>query len=182
AGDARDRPRQQHRLSEPRITPSMCSRGRVLAEPRLSPDGTRIAFLANQAARGQIVVVAATGGPERVVTADPPVTPAAAYGGGAFDWAPDGRALVYASTDGGLYLIDADGGLPRRLVEHGPAAAPAFGPDGTRVAYTVDAHEVAVASTIPGGPWPVRLSAGADFCFDPVWSPGSTHVAWHEWD
>jgi dipeptidyl aminopeptidase/acylaminoacyl peptidase len=160
----------------------MCARGRVLAEPRLSAGGTQLAFLANQATRGQLVRVPAAGGPELVVTADPPVTPAAAYGGGAFDWTPDGGALVYASTDGGLYLVAADGGAPRRLVEHGPAAAPAVSPDGTRVAYTVDAHHVAVASTADDGPWPVRLSTGADFCFDPAWSPDSTHVAWHEWD
>lgn len=160
----------------------MCARGRVLAEPRLAPDGSRVAFLANQAARGQLVVMPASGGAELVVTADPPVTPAAAYGGGAFDWSPDGNALVYASTDGSLYIIDARGGPPRRLVEHGPVAAPAVSPDGTRVAYVVDAHDVAVASLAADGPWPQRVSTGADFCFDPVWSPDSTHVAWHEWD
>jgi dipeptidyl aminopeptidase/acylaminoacyl peptidase len=124
----------------------------------------------------------ATGGAELVVTADPPVTPAAAYGGGAFDWTPDGNALVYASTDGGLYIIDARGGPARRLVEHGPVAAPAVSPDGTRVAYVVDARDVAIASIAADGPWPQRVSSGADFCFDPVWSPDSTHLAWHEWD
>src|SRR5437867_3787359 len=85
-GDARGRSRQRHRLTHPRITAAMCARGRVLAEPRLAPDGSRVAFLANQATRGQLVVVPADGGAELVVTADPPVTPAAAYGGGAFDW------------------------------------------------------------------------------------------------
>lgn len=160
----------------------MCARGRVVAEPRLAPDGSRIAFLANQAARGQLVVMPATGGAEVVVTADPPVTPAAAYGGGAFDWTPDGNGFVYASTDGGLYLVDAQGGPPRRLVEHGPVAAPAVAPDGTRVAYVVDAHDVGVASVAADGPWPQRVSTGADFCFDPVWSPDSTHIAWQEWD
>jgi Tol biopolymer transport system component len=37
----------------------MCAYGRVLAEPRLSPDGERIAFVTNAAARGQVVVVPA---------------------------------------------------------------------------------------------------------------------------
>jgi dipeptidyl aminopeptidase/acylaminoacyl peptidase len=160
----------------------MCARGRVLAEPRLGPDGSRVAFLSNQGVRGQIVVMPAAGGAELVVTADPPVAPAAAYGGGAFDWTPDGTAVVYASTDGGLYIIAAQGGPPRRLVEHGPVAAPAVSPDGTRVAFVVDAHDVAVASIAADGPWPQRASTGADFCFDPVWSPDSTRIAWHEWD
>ena len=48
---------------------------RALAEPRLAPDGRRVAFLANQAARGPVVVVPAPGGPELVVTAAPPVPP-----------------------------------------------------------------------------------------------------------
>jgi dipeptidyl aminopeptidase/acylaminoacyl peptidase len=160
----------------------MCARGRALAEPRLSPDGTQVAFLANQAARGQLVIVPANGGAELVVTADPAVTPAAAYGGGAFDWTPDGRSLVYASTDGSLYLIDASGGPVRRIVEHGPVAAPAVAPDGRRVAYLVDSHHVAIASLDTDGPWADRISASADFCFDPAWSPDSAHVAWHEWD
>ena len=82
----------------------MCAYGRVLAEPRLSPDGERIAFVTNVAARGQVVVMPAKGGPEVVVTSDPPPRPVAAYGGGAFDWTPDGEALVYAAVDGGLWV------------------------------------------------------------------------------
>jgi dipeptidyl aminopeptidase/acylaminoacyl peptidase len=61
------------------------------------------------------------------------------------------------------------------------AAAPAVSPDGRWVAYTVDQHHVAMTA-IDGSVWPVRLSGGADFCFDPAWSPDSSTVAWHEWD
>ena len=39
----------------------MCARGRTLAEPWLSPDGSRVAFLANSGRRGQLVVVPVTG-------------------------------------------------------------------------------------------------------------------------
>ena len=49
-------------------------------------------------------------------------------------------------------------------------AGPAVSPDGSRVAYMVDGRDVAIASLVEGGPWPVRLSAGADFCFDRSWS------------
>ena len=166
----------------PRISAAMVARGRTLAEPRLSPDGGRLAFLATAGGRAAVVVVDLAGGPELTVTSDPPPTPSRAYGGGAFDWTPDGAALVYAAVDGGLWLQAAAGGPPRRLVEHGPCAAPAVSPDATRVAYVVDTHHVAVAPLAEGGGWPVLLSRGNDFALDPAWSPDGTTVAWHEWD
>jgi dipeptidyl aminopeptidase/acylaminoacyl peptidase len=162
----------------------MCAYGRVLAEPRLSPDGERIAFVTNAAARGQVVVVPAKGGPEVVVTSDPPPRPVASYGGGAFDWTPDGEALVYAAVDGGLWVTSVDGGLARQIATKqasGGCAAPSISPDGTRVAFVVNQQHIAVAP-LDGSAWPTLLSSAADFCFDPSWSPDSARVAWHEWD
>jgi dipeptidyl aminopeptidase/acylaminoacyl peptidase len=162
----------------------MCAYGRTLAEPRLSPDGTRVAFLVNVGGRGQLAIVDSRGGPELVVTSDPAPRPAAAYGGGAFDWTPDGDGLVYAASDGGLWFVPAIGGLPRSIVPKQPdgaIAAPAVSPDGTRVAFVVDQHHVGVAP-LDGRGWPIRLSTTADFCFDPAWSPTSDRVVWHEWD
>ena len=161
-----------------------------MAEPRLAPDGERVAFVATSAGRSRLVVVelASTspgdvaGGPELVVTSEPPPRAARAFSGGTFDWLPDGSGLVYAAVDGGLWVQPLGGLPPRRVVEHGPVAAPAVAPDGARVAYVVDDHHVAVASLDGDGPWPLRLSGTADFCLDPVWSPDGRHVAWHEWD
>lgn len=164
----------------------MCAGGRTVAEPRLSPNGDRVAFVATSGGRGQLVVVALDaelhGGPELVVTSSPLPCTSRPYGGGTFDWLPDGTGLVYAAVDGGLWLQPATGLAPRRVVEHGPAAAPAVAPDGSRVAYVVDTHHVAVASLAADGGWPVRLSTTADFCLDPTWSPDGVWVAWHEWD
>jgi dipeptidyl aminopeptidase/acylaminoacyl peptidase len=161
----------------------MAAEGRTLAEPRLSPDGTRIAFLATAGGRAQLVVVDAGGGPEIVLTTSPAPVPSQAYGGGAFDWLPDGSAVVYAAVDGRLWRQSASGGPPVALVSGGgPVAAPAVSPDGTRVAYVIDTRDVAVTSTDPDGPWPVRLTTGADFALDPAWSPDGRSVAWVEWD
>ena len=167
----------------PRISAAMAAEGRTLAEPRLSPDGRRLAFLATTGGTARIVVVDADGGPEVVITTTPPPVPSQAYGGGAFDWLPDGAGVVYAGVDGGLWRQHVDGGPPARLVAGpGPVAAPAVAPDGTRVAYVVDTRDIAVVGTEPDGPWPVRLSTGADFALDPAWSPDSRSVAWIEWD
>ena len=89
----------------------MCAYGRTLAEPRLSRDGTLVAFVTTVSGRGQLVVVPSTGGAELVVTSDPAPVPSRSYGGGAFDWLPDGTGLVYAAADGGLWLTPVDGGI-----------------------------------------------------------------------
>lgn len=167
----------------PRISASMAAEGRVLAEPRLSPDGSGVAFLATAAGTARIVVVDLDERVERVLTTSPPPVPSQAYGGGAFDWLPDGSGVVYSGVDGCLWRQSAAGGPPVRLTAGpGPVAAPAVSPDGTRVAYVIDTATVAVASTDPDGPWPVRLSSGADFALDPAWSPDGRTVAWHTWD
>ncbi|MBW3580778.1 MAG: S9 family peptidase [Actinobacteria bacterium] len=172
----------------PRITAALCARGRTVADPRLSPTGDRVALVATAAGRSQLVVIAlhaagaGAAGPEVVVSSEPPPCPARPFGGGVFDWLPDGSALVYAASDGGLWLQPVTGAPPRRLVEHGPAAAPAVSPDGTLVAYVVDGRHVALAPVDDDRWWPVRLSSTADFCFDPTWSPDGSWVAWHEWD
>ena len=166
-----------------RITAAMCAGGRTLGEPRLSSDGTRIAFVATQAGRADLVVVDLDGGHEQVVTTTPSPLAARAYGGGTFDWLPDGSGLVYAADDGGLWWQHVGGGPPRRLVGGGGGrcAAPAVAPDGTRVAYVLDTRDVAVVELRPGGRWPLRLSGDADFALDPAWSADGTEVSWHEW-
>lgn len=162
------------------VTAAMCAAGRTVAEPRLSPDGGRVAFLATEGGQGRLVVVDLDGGPERVLTTEPAPLASRAYGGGAFDWSPDGTAVVYAAVAGGLWWQPAAGGPARRLPGEGPAAAPAVSPDGTRVAYVLGGREVAVVP-VDGG-WPTLLSGGADFAVDPAWSPDGTTVAWVEWD
>ena len=130
------------------------------------------------------MVVPATGGAELVVTSQPAPRPSVSYGGGAFDWMPDGSALVYAAVDGGLWLTSVDGGPPRCVLAAqpaGPASAPAVAPDGTKVACVVDSHYVAVASLADDGSWPIRISGDADFCFDPAFTTDSQWIAWHQW-
>ena len=166
-----------------RISAAMCAAGRTVGEPRLAPSGSQVAFVATTGGRGALVLLDLDGGHEQVLTTEPPPQGARAYGGGTFDWLPDGSALVYAGADGGIWRQPAVGGPPHRLVAGagGRCAAPAVSPDGTRVAYVVDQQHVAVAPVVPGGAWPVRISGDADFALDPSWSPDGGLVAWHQW-
>ena len=109
-------------------------RVRVIQAPRLSPDGSRIAF----AALGKLYVQDRAGGAPRAV---------AGVEGMAFQpaWSPDGRTLVYvtwsgegakdADAGGALWAIPAAGGKPRRLSQTSAYySEPVVSPDGRSVA------------------------------------------------
>jgi dipeptidyl aminopeptidase/acylaminoacyl peptidase len=146
----------------------MVAAGRPLGEPRLSPDGGRVAFVSDG-----LVVVDVAGGAVRLLTSEPAPAAARSLGGGVFEWSPDGEAVVYTARAGGLWWQPASGGPARCIVEDPEARAPSVSRDG-RVAYQVEHRFVAVDGR--------RISGDADFVNDPAWSPDGTTVVWQEWD
>src|SRR5262249_55048020 len=81
-----------------------------LGAPVLSPDGTQFAIIRNE----QVVLMSSEGGWAVTLT-----TTASAKSGVA--WSPDGKMLAYASQ-GGIWVVDAKGGEPKRLTS-APAGA-----------------------------------------------------------
>ena len=169
----------------PKISAEMVAGGRMLGEPRLSPDGQLVAFVSAWGATAAIVVVPANGGPERIVTTSPQPSRPRPLGGGCFDWAPDSSDVVYAAA-GDLWLQPILGGSAQRLTNQAadqPASAPSVSPDGTEVAYVVDERHIAVVARATNGQWPRRISGGSnDFALDPTWSADGQFIAWQEWN
>lgn len=109
-------------------------------------------------------------------------------------WSPDGTKLAFVrgTTEGGgdgIWVMDADGGNPRRLTE--PAVtpegvpvldmAPAWSPDGARLAFasTRDGAEMEIYVMDADGSDPVRLTHTEPFVVDhtPAWSPDGRYLA-----
>ena len=100
------------------------------SHPRLSPDGTMLAFVGREEGPPEVYVMPVAGGAARRLTfqADPSVAVAG--------WTPDGTSILYASDaerphrrDSRLYQIPVTGGLPRPLPV-GQARSISYGPDG----------------------------------------------------
>ncbi|HUU32952.1 MAG TPA: amidohydrolase family protein, partial [Vicinamibacterales bacterium] len=107
-------------------------RARLVRWPRLSPDGSRLAF---SALNHLYVMDLPTGAPRRLTAADD----------GEFmpTWAPDGQSIVYTtwtSSGGHIKRVPVAGGTAQTLTAHeGYYLDPVFTADGARVAFLAGA-------------------------------------------
>ena len=165
------------------IAVNLCLSGRDLSEPVPSPDGAWVLVGVRTAGRSALMLVPSGGGPERLLSVDPAPSLGRGLGGGCADWLPDSSGLVYAASDGQVWLHHLDG-QRRVLTALGPGhevCCPVVSPDGQHVAYVVDLAEVRVLSLDdPSGEHTV--SSGADFVIDPSWSLDGSELVWHAWD
>lgn len=156
--------------------------GIVNAEPRWSPDGKRIAYMAHLGGdRYEVYLMDADGSnPRRLLQRD--------FGyNWAPSWSPDGRLILFSSNRDGLanlYLVELDGRAPRRLTDEGNNFLGVWSPDGKRIAFTSDRrgegdNEIYVMSADGS-----RLEQLTDNAVDdaaPAWSPDGRYIAYHSY-
>ena len=154
------------------------------AFPAFAPNGRALAFASDRSGSFELVVKPLTPGAREVaLTSDgqQDVEPA---------WSPDGEYVAYHSMRrGGLWIVPALGGVPRRVTDFG--SAPAWSPDGRRIAFQSDAladvGPGAFAANVPSTIWTVaadgsdaqRLTTPASPIgghASPVWSPDGRRI------
>jgi Tol biopolymer transport system component len=148
------------------------------SDPALAPDGSLMAYAAEQNANVDIWVVDARGGDPLRLTSDDVVDRHPV-------WFPDASAVAYTSSRGEgeeIRKVPRLGGASVRLVPD--AKDPALSPDGSRIAFArVGQHgnyRIFVAPLAdPGAASMVTADGDGDFNHEqPAWAPDSTKLAY----
>ncbi|MCW2778674.1 MAG: TolB-related protein [Frankiales bacterium] len=133
------------------------------------------ALAPSASAAGTDEVVAYDAG--RIAVSTPPGAPPTGVRGHGPAVSPDGSRLAWASSEGDLSVGAVDGSGARQVTS-GPAwdAAPAWSPDGTRLAFTrlVPSGEQALWTVRADGTGAAPVGADGD---EPVWSPDGRFLA-----
>jgi Tol biopolymer transport system component/DNA-binding winged helix-turn-helix (wHTH) protein len=151
----------------------------LTTDPALSPDGRLLAYASDRSGEGNLdIYIQQIGGGEPLrLTSGPGDKTQPAF-------SPDGTEIAFHSEEsGGIYLVPALGGTPRKLAPEGNR--PQFSPDGAWIAYSTGGVGV-VGLHIRGldrmyfvasaGGTPKQVRPDFEAAIYPVWSPDGQHL------
>jgi TolB protein len=147
----------------------------IVLTPRLSPKGTRLAYVSYAGGRPNVRLIDLNTGQER------PLVPADAISF-APRFSPDGARVVFSMMNGpnsDIYVVGADGGLPRRLtISPAVDTDPSFSPDGSKIVFESDrsgSQQLYVMNADGSGQR--RISFSGAWYASPEWSPDGQWIA-----
>lgn len=147
--------------------------------PAWSPNGTEIVFVSERDGTPDLYVMPAAGGEARRLTSDPGIEMSPA-------WSPDGREIAYnalaAPQDAGeLYLMNADGSNPHRLIDLFGAGGwhPDWSPNGSQLSLSVGRDEGADVYTLKrDGTDALRLTDESSWLSETAFAPDGNWIAY----
>jgi TolB protein len=149
--------------------------GSIALSPRISPDGSRVAFSALSKGGWEIMMYSLTLG--RMVAFP-------RFGGANLSpaWSPDGMHVAFSSSrtsDPEIYIVDASGGDLKRITSvRGPDVSPVFNPKtGEQIAWVSGRTGLPQIYTMAAdGTNPQRLT-DQGYAVSPSWSPNGQFLA-----
>lgn len=139
-------------------------------DPQVSPDGSRIAYVAGAVGSTRLHLRELAGGPPLAV-GDTDLMPHRLP-----QWSADG-STIYFQGRGGIYRVGALGGVPRLIVRDDPALGRAMSPslsrDGRRLAYVFD-DRLVIRSLDDDSE---TIITAVPYPHSPAWSPDGRRLA-----